>query len=37
MANIKKTKYLGSKKIAKNTSPDDFYLDGVENPHMDKD
>ena len=37
MANIKKTKYLGSKKTAKNTSPDDFCLDGVENPHLDKD
>ena len=37
MANIKKTKYLGSKTTTKNTNPDDFCLDGVENPHLDKD
>ena len=37
MVNIKKTKYLGSKTTTKNTSPDDFCLDGVKNPHLDKD
>ena len=37
MVNIRKTKYLGSKTTTKNTSPDDFCLDGVKNPHLDKD
>ena len=36
MVNIKKTKYLGSKTTTKNTTPDDFCLDGVKNPHLDK-
>ena len=38
MGSIKKTKYLGVKMNTKeNTSPDDFSLDGVKNPHSDKD
>ena len=38
MGSIKKTKYLGIKKNSKeDTNPDDFCLDGVENPHSDKD
>ena len=36
MPNIKKTKYLGSKKINFTESPDEFILDGVKNPHKDK-
>ena len=36
MPNIKKTKYLGSKKKNFSESPDDFILDGVPNPHKDK-
>ena len=36
MPNIKKTKYLGSKKINFTESPDEFYSRWCPNPHKDK-
>ncbi len=37
MPNLKKPKYLGSKTKNQFDSPDDFVLDGIKNPHLDKD